>query len=101
MMKGFVPNLVITRGSIDIEYTKCKQKLVEEERRQVSDMISSMHMPKDVLKARLTTVTYDHNTRVNLGSAAQTFLEEVKTEGSLPAKGFYIYGEFVSVSHMF
>ncbi len=94
MMKGFVPNLVITRGSIDIEYTKCKQKLVEEERRHVSEMISSMHMPKDVLKARLATVTYDHNTRVNLGSAAQTFLEEVKTEGSLPAKGFYIYGEF-------
>jgi primosomal protein DnaI len=94
MMKGFVPNLVITRGTIDIEYTKCNQRLVEEERRQVSEMISSMHMPKDVLKARLATVTYDHNTRVNLGSAAQTFLEEVKTEGQLPAKGFYIYGEF-------
>lgn len=93
-MKGFVPKLVITRGSIDIDYTKCKQRLVEEERRQVSDMISSMHMPKDVLKARLATVTYDHNTRVNLGSAAQTFLEEVKSGGSLPSKGFYIYGEF-------
>lgn len=93
-MKGFVPKLVITRGNIDIDYTKCKQRLIEEERRQVSEMISSMHMPKDVLKARLATVTYDHNTRVNLGSAAQTFLEEVKTEGSLPTKGFYIYGEF-------
>lgn len=93
-MKGYVPKLIIVRGSIDLDYTRCRQKTIEDERRQVSAMISSMHMPKDVLQATLATVTYDHNTRVNLGTAANAFMEEVKTTGNLPSKGFYIFGEF-------
>jgi primosomal protein DnaI len=94
IMKGYVPQLTIIRGLIDLDYARCRQKIVEDERREVSAMISSMHMPKDVLKARLATVTYDHNTRVSLGTVASTFMEELKTTGQLPAKGFYIYGEF-------
>lgn len=94
VMKGYVPNLTIIRGSIDLDYTRCRQKTIEDERRKVSAMISSMHMPKDVLQARLATVTYDHNTRVNLGTAANEFMDEVKTTGNLPSKGFYIFGEF-------
>lgn len=94
IMKGYVPKLAMIRGLIDLDYVKCRQKIIEDERREVSAMISSMHMPKDVLKARLATVTYDHNTRVNLGTAANTFMEELKTTGQLPSKGFYIYGEF-------
>ena len=94
IMKGFVPQLAITRGVIDLEYTRCRNKIIEDERRDVSAMISSMHMPKDVLQARLSTVTYDHNTRVNLGTAANAFMEEVKSTGKLPTKGFYIHGEF-------
>ena len=94
IMKGYVPQLTIIRGLIDLDYTRCRQKIVEDERREVSAMISSMHMPKDVLKAKLATVTYDHNTRVNLGTAASTFMDELKTTGQLPSKGFYIYGEF-------
>jgi primosomal protein DnaI len=94
MMKGYVPQLTMIRGLIDLDYARCRQKIIEDERREVSAMISSMHMPKDVLKARLATVTYDHNTRVNLGTAANTFMEELKTTGQLPSKGFYIYGEF-------
>ncbi|HLG26446.1 MAG TPA: primosomal protein DnaI [Paenisporosarcina sp.] len=94
IMKGYVPKLAMIRGLIDLDYVRCRQKIIEDERREVSAMISSMHMPKDVLKARLATVTYDHNTRVNLGTAANTFMEELKTTGKLPSKGFYIYGEF-------
>ena len=94
IMKGYVPQLTIIRGLIDLDYARCRQKIVEDERREVSAMISSMHMPKDVLKAKLATVTYDHNTRVNLGTAASTFMDELKTTGQLPSKGFYIYGEF-------
>ena len=94
MMKGYVPQLTMIRGLIELDYARCRQKIIEDERREVSAMISSMHMPKDVLKARLATVTYDHNTRVNLGTAANTFMEELKTTGQLPSKGFYIYGEF-------
>ena len=94
IMKGYVPQLMISRGLIDLDYARCRQKTIEDERRHVSSMISSMHMPKDVLQARLATVTYDHNTRVNLGTAANAFMEEIKTTGKIPAKGFYVFGEF-------
>lgn len=94
LMKGYVPQLVISHGLIDLDYVRCKQKTVEDERRHVSQMISSMHMPKDVLQARLATIIYDHNTRIGLGTAANEFMEEVKTTGKLPSKGFYVYGEF-------
>jgi len=94
MMKGYVPKLTIIRGLIDLDYARCLQKTIDDERREVSAMISSMHMPKDVMEARLSTVIYDHNTRVNLGNYASAFMEEVKTTGKVPSKGFYIYGEF-------
>ena len=94
IMKGYITKISIVRNVIDLDYTRCRQKIIEDQRREVSTMISSMHMSKDVLKARLATVTYDHNTRVNLGTAANAFMEEVKSTGQLPSKGFYIFGEF-------
>ena len=95
IMKGYVPQLTMIRGLIDLDYARCRQKIIEDERREVSAMISSMHMPKDVLKARLATVTYDHNTRVNLGTAANTFMEELKTTGQYLRKVFIFMGSLV------
>ena len=52
-LKGFIPKLYILRGNIEIKYEPCEQKKLEDERREAAKMISSMHMPKDVLKATL------------------------------------------------
>ncbi|VEI06834.1 primosomal protein DnaI [Kurthia zopfii] len=91
---GFVPKLSLTRGLIDIEYSPCQQKLVEDERRKTENMISSMHMPKDVLKATLDDIRIYSEERSDLAEKARAFVEEVKTTGELPRKGFYLYGDF-------
>ena len=50
IMNGFEPELVLTRGLIDVGYAKCPSKLIDEDERNVSRMIESMHMQKDVWK---------------------------------------------------
>ncbi|GEK35370.1 primosomal protein DnaI [Kurthia sibirica] len=91
---GFVPKLFINRGLIDIEYAPCQQKRIEDERRLTASKITSMHMPKDVLKATLADIRVYNDERANLLKLAKDFIEEVKTTGELPQKGLYLYGDF-------
>lgn len=95
VMKGFEPKLVLSQGFIDLDYVKCPNKLIDDERRNVSNMIDSMYMPKDVMNARLDDVDLEHdNSRLIAFKAATQFLGEVSKNGKLPEKGLYIYGPF-------
>ena len=94
LLQGYVPKLYITRNVIDISYVPCEQKLREDERRDVANMISSMHMPKDVLKATLKDLDIDNHSRLSIADQAAEFVTEYKNTGRLPRKGFYLYGKF-------
>ncbi|WP_267897057.1 primosomal protein DnaI [Lysinibacillus yapensis] len=93
-LNGFVPKLSIVRNSIEIEYSKCEQKLIEDERRESANMISSMFMPKDVLRARIKDLAMDNDSRIEIAEYAAKFIQTVKGTGNLPAKGLYVYGKF-------
>ncbi|MED3661965.1 primosomal protein DnaI [Ureibacillus sp. FSL K6-8385] len=93
-LKGFIPKLCIAHNSIDVEYERCKQKMIEDERREIESMISSMHMPKDVLSATLKDLYIDDTSRVEIANYAADFIAHYKNTGELPKKGFYLYGEF-------
>lgn len=93
-LKGFIPKLVISQNAIDLEYEKCEQKILEDERRDIASMISSMHMPKDVLQATLKDLLIDNHSRVEIANQAADFIAQYKSSGELPGKGFYLYGEF-------
>jgi len=93
-LKGFVPKLYIAQNSIDVEYERCKQKIIEDERREIESMISSMYMPKDVLSATLKDLEIDDESRVEILNYAADFVAHIKNSGELPKKGFYLYGEF-------
>lgn len=94
ILKGFVPRLHIVRNLIEVKYEPCEQKIREEERRKVSNMIASMHMPKDVLQATLESLTTDDVSRIEIYKKSIEFIEQYQQTGKLPAKGFYIYGPF-------
>ncbi|MCG7346053.1 primosomal protein DnaI [Sporosarcina sp. ACRSL] len=95
VMKGFEPKLILSQGFIDLDYVKCPSKLFDDERRNVSNMIESMHMPKDVMEARLHDIDLEHdNSRIIVVEAAAQFLSEVSETGELPERGLYIYGPF-------
>ena len=94
VLKGFVPKLYIERGNIDITYERCAQGVREDERRDVANMIASMHMPKDVLQATLKDLAIDNNSRLEIAQQAADFVTEYRNTGKLPTKGFYLYGPF-------
>lgn len=93
-LKGFVPKLYISQNTIDVRYERCQQKILEDERQEVEQMISSMHMPKDVLSATLKDLQIDHTSRVNIANKAADFIAQYKSTNELPTKGFYLYGQF-------
>ncbi|WP_255508035.1 MULTISPECIES: primosomal protein DnaI [Lysinibacillus] len=94
LLNGFIPKLQIIRNSIEIEYTRCQQKIIEDERRESANMISSMFMPKDVLRARIKDLAIDNDSRMDVAEIAAKFIKNVRETGELPAKGLYIYGKF-------
>ena len=95
VLKGLEPKLVLVRGLIDVEYTKCQSKLVDEELRSVSKMIDSMYMPKDVMAAKLQNIDmFFDDSRVKAVRAAKDFLNVFDETGELPERGVYIYGPF-------
>ena len=94
ILKGFIPRLYIIRDNIDIQYVQCEQNLMEQERREAADMIASMHMPKDVLRATLKDLMIDDVSRVNIANKAADFITHIRQTGDLPSKGFYLFGKF-------
>lgn len=97
IMNGFEPRLTIKLNLIDVEYIKCPTKIIADERRAVSNMIESMHMPRDVMEARLQDVDFEgnsHESRLTVIEMAKQFLNELDDTGELPRRGLYVHGPF-------
>lgn len=93
-MKGYEPKLVLDRNLIDNDFIRCKRGIIEDERKKVTSMIDSIHMPKEVMEASLAGVDLEDNSRVIAVRAAKDFLNEWESTNALPAKGLYIHGKF-------
>ena len=93
-MKGYEPKLILDRNLIDIEYVRCKRGIIEDERKKVTSMIDSIHMPKEVMEATLAGVDLEDGSRVVAVRAAKNFLNEWERTNVLPSKGLYISGKF-------
>lgn len=95
MMKGYEPKLVIDRGSIGVDYVMCKRKAADSERRRVSSMIRSMHMPKDMLNLEIRDFDITKGeSRLAAVELVSEFLDKFDRTGELPAQGLYIHGPF-------
>ncbi|PIC67705.1 primosomal protein DnaI [Sporosarcina sp. P21c] len=95
VMKGFEPKLVISQRLIDIDYVVCPTKQLEDERRNISKMVNSMYMPKEVMEARLSDVNFlSEDSRVIVMRAAKDFLNQIESTGKVPERGFYLFGNF-------
>jgi primosomal protein DnaI len=90
MMKGYQPELVINRQSIDIEYHRCPRKLLSDERQKNEKLIQSLYVPKDILKASFADLHIDG--RMDAIDRAELFVE--KYESGIRLKGLYLHGKF-------
>lgn len=90
-MKGYHPELVLTRNSIDLVYKRCPKKIMADEKKKNQKLIKSLYVPRDILEATFEDFEGDTG-RLEAGDQAATFL--MNYEAGLKPKGLYLYGKF-------
>jgi primosomal protein DnaI len=90
-MKGYHPELILTRNSIDVIYKRCNRKIMADEQKKNEKLIKSLNVPRDILQATFEDFEGDTG-RLDAGDKAATFLMNYE-EGKKP-KGLYLYGKF-------
>lgn len=91
IMKGYHPELILTRNSIDVRYDRCPRKVMEDEKRKNEKLIKSLYVPKDILTASFEEFEHDED-RIDAVKKAASFL--LNYEQGKPVKGLYFYGKF-------
>lgn len=72
-MKGYHPDLVLARNSIDVVYKKCPRKIMADEKKKNEKLIKSLYVPRDILEASFEEFEADTG-RLDAGDQAATFL---------------------------
>ncbi|MDF2945477.1 MAG: primosomal protein DnaI [Bacillales bacterium] len=92
VIQGYVPELVMQAKSIELIYSRCSKKILEDENRKLRSLVKSMHMPKDVLEASISNIDYGIEGRSEaVGSMLDTLQ---KSRDNKLTKGLYLYGPF-------
>ena len=91
MMKGYRPELVLTRNFIDVRYERCHRKVMYDEKKKNETLIKSLYVPKDILNATFDKFFTDDE-RIDAFKKTIAFVADFK-QGK-PTKGLYFYGEF-------
>ncbi|MBT2697829.1 primosomal protein DnaI [Bacillus sp. ISL-40] len=90
-MKGYHPELVLSRNSIDVVYKRCPRKIMADEKKKNEKLIKSLYVPRDILEATFEDFEGDSG-RLDAGDKAATFL--MNYEAGKKPKGLYLYGKF-------
>ncbi|WP_040207697.1 primosomal protein DnaI [Neobacillus jeddahensis] len=91
MMKGYHPELVLSRNFIDVKYEKCPRKIMYDEKRKNESLIKSLYVPRDILNATFDDFIQDED-RIEAFGKTLAFLNNFKQ--GIPTKGLYFHGEF-------
>lgn len=91
IMKGYHPELVLTRNSIDIQYKRCPKKIIDDEKRKNERLIKSLHVPRDILHASFHDLEQDA-TRYEAVKKAAWFVKNYDAE--FKQQGLYFHGNF-------
>lgn len=92
-VKGHVPELYIENGRIKIKYLPCPCKIKHDEEQREAHLITSHHMQRDTLNAKLKDIYMDKRDRLNVAMVADKFCKDV-IAGKENVKGLYLYGSF-------
>ncbi|MCM3588630.1 primosomal protein DnaI [Mesobacillus maritimus] len=92
MIQGYEPRLVFNGKFIDVKYDKCQKKIFHEEKQKNEKLISSLYVPKEILKASLGDIDLDDPGRLMAIKMAKDFIKNY-TPGE-KQKGLYLHGPF-------
>ncbi|MGT2397894.1 hypothetical protein ACVPOR_07545 [Staphylococcus aureus] len=68
--KGHVPELYVDNNRIKIRYLQCPCKIKYDEERFEAELITSHHMQRDTLNAKLKDIYMNHRDRLDVAMAA-------------------------------
>jgi len=92
-VKGHVPELYVENQHIKIRYLPCPCKIKHDEARFNAHLITSHHMQRDTLDAKLEDIYMDRRDRLDVAMAANQICEKIKNQEK-QIKGLYLYGPF-------
>lgn len=91
VMQGYSPQLVLTHGVIDIQYSRCPLKEKHDEEQRQKKLFESLYIPKEVVGARFSQLDIDAD-RVEAIQLAEQYVSDF-----VPGEtkhGLYFYGDF-------
>lgn len=91
-VKGHVPELYIENQHIKIRYLPCPCKIKHDEEKYNAQLITSHHMQRDTLNAKLKDI-YLKGKRLEVARAADDICNAIANHDS-DIKGMYLHGEF-------
>ncbi|GAE34096.1 primosomal protein DnaI [Halalkalibacter akibai] len=91
MMKGYQPELIVARKSLDLTYHPCSLKKKADNDRKQRQLINSLYVPKDILQATFDQLDPDHE-REEASRKALQFALSAKPGDE--GQGLYFYGKF-------
>lgn len=92
ILKGYSPLLRFENDEIHVAYEKCPNRIQSESQEKEENLVQSLYMPKEVLKASMNEVDRTDKRRLEAVIAAEVFLE--KAEKEIPKKGLFLSGPF-------
>lgn len=92
IIPGYEPELVLTANSIDLRYLPCRFKRLDNERKKIESFIECMHIPKEILRASMSEVIIDTESRLIAVKKAKQFIDHY--DGKQFIKGLYFHGAF-------
>lgn len=91
LMPGYEPHLFRNRDYIDIRYERCALKRQDDEKKHQQKLISSLYIPKEVLRARFQNLDVDQHRLAAVDEAAR-YVETFQPGET--KHGLYFYGSF-------
>lgn len=89
---GHTPELYIENNHIKIRHLPCPSKLAYDEEQKMKQFITAIHMPKDVLNAKLADIYLVDKTRIDIVRRAGMVCRDIAK--GVDTKGMYIHGPF-------
>ena len=89
---GHTPELYIENNRIKIRHLPCPSKLAHDEAQKMKQFITAIHMPKDVVNAKLSNIHLDNKGRIDIVRQANKVCIDIAKGND--TKGMYIHGPF-------
>lgn len=91
-VKGHIPELYVEDERVKIKYLPCPCKIKYDEARFDSQLVTSHHMQRDTLNAKLNDIFTEDRDRLEIAIKANHICKSIINGESV--KGLYIYGPF-------